>query len=41
MPTIDENIANAVYMFVGLKNATDIIRDYSIKHRGITVTNTL
>ncbi|KAA6374810.1 MAG: hypothetical protein EZS28_029664 [Streblomastix strix] len=41
LPVIDASIADGVFLFVGLKNSTDIIRGYSIKHRGMTVTNTL
>ncbi|KAA6388684.1 MAG: hypothetical protein EZS28_015790 [Streblomastix strix] len=41
LPVIDATIADGVFLFVGLKNSTDIIRGYSIKHRGMTVTNTL
>jgi hypothetical protein len=41
-PDIDDTkLAEGVFMFVGLKNSSDIIRDYTIKHRGTTVTNTL
>jgi hypothetical protein len=34
-PTIDAGkFGNGVFLFVGLKNSADIIRDYSIKHKG-------
>jgi hypothetical protein len=34
-PTIENTeVSNGIYLFVGLKNSADIIRDYSVKHRG-------
>ena len=34
-------LQKGIYLFVGLKNASDVLRDYTVFHRGLTVGNTL
>ena len=36
-----EDIQRGFFIFVGLKNGSDVIRDYTIYHRGIAVANSL